>query len=250
MRIHHTPRVLRNAGAPGVEPGPSDLESESSPGRTPLLGLKRKGARGELNPPPRDPQSRVPPLHHGHHQARIDPGAEGEGFEPSCPVKAHSLATRPGKPYPATFLRDLEWTGRGIEPRPPGCRPGVFPLDQPPIEPPPRESSPRESNPRLPGVGRAPLPLDQGTLTRVEIAGMGVEPILPAQETRADAGPSAKSQAPDSNREIGLMRGQQGSRPPGFSLDFVRNARPTHVESTDPAPPVGFEPTIPTLTRW
>ena len=26
-----------------------------------------------------------------------------------------------------------KWTGRGIEPRSPGCRPGVFPLDQPPI---------------------------------------------------------------------------------------------------------------------
>ena len=35
---------------------------------------------------------------------------------------------------------------------------------------------------------------------------MGVEPILRAYETRPSAGPPAKSQPPDSNREIGLMR--------------------------------------------
>ena len=26
-----------------------------------------------------------------------------------------------------------EWTGRGIEPRSPGCKPSVFPLDEPPM---------------------------------------------------------------------------------------------------------------------
>ena len=46
-------------------------------------------------------------------------------------VKPHGLANRPGEPYPATFR--IQWTGRGIEPRSPGCRPGIFPLDEPPM---------------------------------------------------------------------------------------------------------------------
>lgn len=50
---------------------------------------------------------------------------------------AHSLAKRPGQPYPAAFraIAPVQWTGRGIEPRSPGCKPGVFPLDQPPMSP-------------------------------------------------------------------------------------------------------------------
>src|SRR5882724_11164505 len=46
-------------------------------------------------------------------------------------VKPHGLANRPGEPYPATFRN--QWTGRGIEPRSPGCKPGIFPLDEPPM---------------------------------------------------------------------------------------------------------------------
>src|SRR4051812_48996562 len=46
-------------------------------------------------------------------------------------VKPHGLANRPGEPYPATFR--IQWTGRGIEPRSPGCKPGIFPLDEPPM---------------------------------------------------------------------------------------------------------------------
>jgi hypothetical protein len=74
-------------------------------------------------------------------------------------VKPHGLANRPGEPYPATFRMSvdpprielgfpprqggvvpldhepirMQWTGRGIEPRSPGCRPGIFPLDEPPM---------------------------------------------------------------------------------------------------------------------
>ena len=72
-------------------------------------------------------------------------------------VKPHGLANRPGEPYPATFRMSvdpprielgfpprqggvvpldhepIQWTGRGIEPRSPGCRPGIFPLDEPPM---------------------------------------------------------------------------------------------------------------------
>ena len=46
-------------------------------------------------------------------------------------MKPHGLANRSGEPYPATFR--IQWTGRGIEPRSPGCRPGIFPLDEPPM---------------------------------------------------------------------------------------------------------------------
>ena len=76
--------------------------------------------------------------------------------------RSHGLADRPGEPYPATFRihrvesRGIEprpvterhsrnaiavssrWTmtpsveRRGIEPRLPGCKPSVFPLDQRP----------------------------------------------------------------------------------------------------------------------
>ena len=71
-------------------------------------------------------------------------------------VKSHGLANRPGEPYPATFHL-FQWTHwesnpdfqpaelvsfrlttspkverRGIEPRLPGCKPSVFPLDQRP----------------------------------------------------------------------------------------------------------------------
>ena len=67
----------------------------------------------------------------------------------------HGLANRPGQPYPATFriqwthresnpdlqpaeLVSSRWTmspfssvdRRGVEPRSPGCKPGIFPLDQ------------------------------------------------------------------------------------------------------------------------
>ena len=35
-------------------------------------------------------------------EARRTP-AEGMGFEPTCPLRAHGLANRPGQPYPATF---------------------------------------------------------------------------------------------------------------------------------------------------
>src|SRR5262245_50459228 len=72
-------------------------------------------------------------------------------------VKPHGLANRPGEPYPATFRisvdpprielgfpprqggvvpldhEPIQWTGRGIEPRSPRCKRGIFPLDEPPM---------------------------------------------------------------------------------------------------------------------
>ena len=74
-------------------------------------------------------------------------------------VKPHGLANRPGEPYPATFRIQwthresnsdfrharavssrwtmspfaFQWTGRGIEPRSPRCKRGIFPLDEPPM---------------------------------------------------------------------------------------------------------------------
>jgi hypothetical protein len=61
----------------------------------------------------------------------IEARAEGKGFEPSSRQAGAALAKRSGQPYPATF-RFFSVDRRGIEPRSPGCRPGVFPLDQQP----------------------------------------------------------------------------------------------------------------------
>ena len=62
--------------------------------------------------------------------------AEGMGFEPTSHGKRHALAVRPGEPYPATFrVHPLtsQVESRGIEPRLPPCRGGVFPLDHDPM---------------------------------------------------------------------------------------------------------------------
>jgi hypothetical protein len=94
--------------------------------------------------------------------------AEGKGFEPSFPegkppeqsgpattVSGYlpfplsqdgptgsrtRTSAAPGRclsvrPWARTPVRANKWTGRGVEPRSPGCRPGVVPLDQPPIRP-------------------------------------------------------------------------------------------------------------------
>ena len=84
--------------------------------------------------------------------------------------RSHGLADRPGEPYPATFrIHFIEWSHgelnpdfrhaiavssrwtmtplverRGIEPRLPGCKPSVFPLDQRPVV---LKRSVRELNP-------------------------------------------------------------------------------------------------------
>ena len=44
----------------------------------------------------------------------------------------------PGNCLAGSFLSQFgylpsQWTGRGVEPRSPGCRPGIFPLDEPPM---------------------------------------------------------------------------------------------------------------------
>lgn len=98
----------------------------------------------------------------------IEAQAEGKGVEPSSQL-GNALARRPGKPYPATFrnqargerpeTRGFVFCGlspvvswlfqvdrRGVEPRFPGCRPGVVPLDQQPLLFVVQRSA-RESNP-------------------------------------------------------------------------------------------------------
>ena len=64
---------------------------------------------------------------------------------------------------------------RGVEPRFPGCKPGVVPLDQ---QPDLIESSRRESNPRFLFVREVSSPLDHGTADVVlrRVARVGVEP--------------------------------------------------------------------------
>jgi hypothetical protein len=118
-----------------------------------------------------------------------------------------------------------------------------------------RESSPRESNPRLPDVSRAPCRWTRGrrvsnqrsvaevgvepTSTSLSswrlcqfaypadisrIAGMGVEPILRAYETRPSAGPPAR-RVPGPGLEPGYRphEGQRGSRPPGMVFVPISN---------------------------
>ena len=51
------------------------------------------------------------------------------GLEPGTPRSKRGMISV----SPLSCSIKGKWTGRGIEPRSPGCRPGVFPLDQPPI---------------------------------------------------------------------------------------------------------------------
>ena len=93
------------------------------------ITLARQGDRADSN--------RLPPgSQPGPSTTSGSVTAEGMGFEPTRPLaQSHGLANRPDQPYSATFrslsLRAVE--RRGIEPRFPGCKPGVVPLDQRPI---------------------------------------------------------------------------------------------------------------------
>ncbi len=113
----------------------------------------------------------------------IEPQRKARDLNPHDPRESHGLANRPGKPYPATF-RLIEWSQResnpdcqsaelvssrwtmapsvdrrGVEPRLPGCKSGVFPLDEQPIHfytpssDPPVESNLQSSDE---GEGRTP----------------------------------------------------------------------------------------------
>src|SRR5262249_61507945 len=73
---------------------------------------------GRFEPPPRDPRAGTPPLSrppraHGGSQTRLS----GLG--------SPRLTARPGTHQPSPRVRD-----RGVEPRSPGWKPGVVPLDQ------------------------------------------------------------------------------------------------------------------------
>jgi hypothetical protein len=115
------------------------------------------------------------PLH--HQGAR----AEGKGFEPSFHKRETALAVRPGQPYPATFLERSMTEAvdhRGVEPRFPGCKPGVVPLDQQPI---PDRIVPEGVEPPFPLCKR------------------GVVAIGP-RDAKAEHRPTRMSQAPVSSR--------------------------------------------------
>ena len=90
-----------------------------------------------------------PPPSQGHIPKAVETiERKGRDSNPHAP-KAHSLAARPGQPYPAPFQRIiLSVDRRGVEPRLPVCRTGVFPFDQQPISR-TRESSRQDSNLRL-----------------------------------------------------------------------------------------------------
>ena len=72
-----------------------------------------------------------------------------QGIRTPIPRRETALAVRPGQPYPATFPSSQIRTQvdhRGVEPRFPGCRPGVVPLDQQPSSVENQQRSARESN--------------------------------------------------------------------------------------------------------
>ena len=69
------------------------------------------------------------PIPRSHHdQIR----AEGEGVEPSRLI-ARPISNRVPSPFGLPFRISHRVDRRGVEPRFPGCRPGVVPLDQQPI---------------------------------------------------------------------------------------------------------------------
>jgi hypothetical protein len=80
---------------------------------------------------------------------------------PHAPLGAHCSANRPGKPYPATFLWRVDH--RGVEPRSPGCKPGVFPLDERPIANIKSNHPGRTRTCDILLVRQASWPLDDGT---------------------------------------------------------------------------------------
>lgn len=91
------------AGARGVEPLTRVLEARRSPRSTPRrIGQSREGIRRDSNPGPRGSQPR------GATDATdtIKGDSGRRGIRTLTPRSgAHSLATRPGQPYPAAFRR-------------------------------------------------------------------------------------------------------------------------------------------------
>ncbi len=136
------------------------------------------------------------------HQSRLSPLWQEELNTFIAEAKAVGSPPRQGGVVPLDHepIR-VQWTGRGIEPRSPGCRPGIFPLDEPPMF---CQRSVRESNPAFrltkavcsrstyrpqvsnrsdPGgtrtitfldVGQVSSPLDHGI--KLSVTEVGVEP--------------------------------------------------------------------------
>src|SRR5262249_12705312 len=92
---------------PGVEPGPPPRQGGTLPlGDGPVASSDRcrssewvQWTAGESNP----------------------------DFRPAIPVSSRWTSS------PLAQYRKVDWTGLRVDPRSPGCRPGVIPLDQPPI---------------------------------------------------------------------------------------------------------------------
>ena len=125
---------------------------------------------------------------------------------PHAPRGAHSLAPRPGEPYPATF-RSTDHQPMRVD-RPGNRTPiswlqarrlpvgrAAHRIELPSKD---RESSPRESNPRLPDVSRAPCRWTRGR--SFPVAGMGVEPT----RTRLSGGRLFQFAYPAIDRRNGL----------------------------------------------
>ena len=80
----------------------------------PLLSQEHtpsQGIRRDSNPVPRRSQRRVM-----NHTTDTIPTRKGRDSNPHAPAGAHTLATRPGQPYPAPFRQPVKWTAGELNP--------------------------------------------------------------------------------------------------------------------------------------
>ena len=179
---------------PGVEPGPRPSQSRVPPshsGDEIVITIANTLARNRTwsttfeashaNPAHSEGHSRAgtrgveprcagfggPPLSREHIPKSIRKPSGKGGIRTLTPQGAHWLATRPGQPYPAPFhARNHRVDRRGVEPRLPVCRTGVFPFDQQPKNTDSHTSENRPGRTRTCAilfVRQASWPLDDGT---------------------------------------------------------------------------------------
>src|SRR5690349_23932602 len=88
-----------------------------------------------------------------------------QGIRTLTPSRAHSLAPRPGQPYPATFR--IAADPPGVEPGPPPCHGGALPLGHEPVASIPSVDC-RGIAPRSPACKAGVFLLDQQPVALIE----------------------------------------------------------------------------------
>ena len=182
------------------------------------------------------------PLHHQGNQSGR------QGIRTLIPRRETALAVRPGQPYPATFQSsrsDRRVDHRGVEPRSPGCKPGVVPLDQQPMSVEHRQRSARESN-------SVPLLTRKGCRRRTRGPSCFIQNLI--ESSRRESNPRflfvREVSSPLDHGTVRVARvGVEPTDHQGLSwaaLPVCVSCRPF----THSAPPMGFEPMVSTLTGW